>query len=268
MTNEQWHTAVDPKVEGTWNIHNALLGKDAELDFFLMTSSISGSVGTATEANYCAGNYFLDLFARKLSSCYRVISSRWKLVESSGRLPRRRKFARLPPFPRPPRINHDYGYDEGVSAHILTGLEPIELQRIRKKGFEGSYPGLSDPRSAVLSRSLRSTSQGSKGGVETRGHGDLPPEVASALDAGVPLGDAVRAHVMRRFGSLVLIAFERVDAHRPLDAYGMDSMVGAEFRSWFYKAFGVDVPFPELLGKATTLDGLSKKIVSEIEKRR
>ena len=92
--------------------------------------------------------------------------------------------------------------------------------------------------------------------------------MASALDAGVPLEDAVRVHVMRRFGSLVLIAFERVDAHRPLDAYGMDSMVGAEFRSWFYKAFGVDVPFLELLGKATTLDGLSRKIVSEIEKRR
>lgn len=75
MTNEQWHTAVDPKVGGTWNIHNAFLGKDAELDFFLMTSSILGSVGTATEANHCAGNYFLDLFARKLSSCYGVISS-------------------------------------------------------------------------------------------------------------------------------------------------------------------------------------------------
>ena len=165
-------------------------------------------------------------------------------------------------------INDNYGYDDGASAHILTGLEPIELQKIRKKGFEGSYPGLSDPRSAVLSRSLRSTSQGSKGGVETRGHNDLPPEVASALDAGVPLEDAVRVHVMRRFGNLVLIAFERVDAHRPLDAYGMDSMVGAEFRSWFYKAFGVDVPFLEILGKATTLDGLSRKIVSEIEKRR
>ena len=76
MTNEQWHTAVNPKVEGTWNIHNALLGKDAELDFFLMTSSISGSVGTATEANYCAGNYFLDLFARKSFSSCRITSSR------------------------------------------------------------------------------------------------------------------------------------------------------------------------------------------------
>ena len=45
-----------------------------------------------------------------------------------------------------------YDYDVGASAHILTGLEPMELQKIRKKGFEGSYPGLSDPRSAVPSR--------------------------------------------------------------------------------------------------------------------
>ena len=33
-----------------------------------MTSSVSGSVGTATEGNYCAANYFLDIFARFLKS--------------------------------------------------------------------------------------------------------------------------------------------------------------------------------------------------------
>lgn len=170
-----------------------------------------------------------------------------------------------------PHAEHDY--DGGASAHILTGLEPIELQKIRKKGFEGSYPGLADPRSAVLSRALRGSSdQAGKGGVgslqqQQQRHGDLPLEVASALDGGSTLEEAVRNHVMRRFGSLVLIPPERVDAHRPLDAYGMDSMVGAEFRSWFYKSFGVDVPFLELLGKATTLDGLSRRIVGEIESR-
>lgn len=33
-----------------------------------MTSSVSDSVGTATEGNYCAANYFLDIFARFLRS--------------------------------------------------------------------------------------------------------------------------------------------------------------------------------------------------------
>jgi hypothetical protein len=66
MSNESWHTGIDPKVSGIWNLHNGIQhnGKDSELRFFLMMSSISGSVGTVTEGNYCAGNHFLDMFAR------------------------------------------------------------------------------------------------------------------------------------------------------------------------------------------------------------
>ena len=56
-----WH---QPKIHGTWNIHNALADKEEALDFFLMTSSIAGSIGVATGSNYCAANYFLDTFAR------------------------------------------------------------------------------------------------------------------------------------------------------------------------------------------------------------
>ena len=52
MTNEAWHTGIQPKWRGTWNIHKALEGRDSQLDFFLMTSSVSGSVGTSTESNY------------------------------------------------------------------------------------------------------------------------------------------------------------------------------------------------------------------------
>ncbi|KAL2194014.1 KR domain-containing protein, partial [Corynascus similis CBS 632.67] len=66
MPNEWWHTGIDPKLIGSWNLYNALQGRTADLDFFLMTSSVSGSVGTATEGNYCAANYFLDVFARFL----------------------------------------------------------------------------------------------------------------------------------------------------------------------------------------------------------
>lgn len=64
MPNRYWHTCLDPKVHGTWNLHNALKGKEDKLEFFLLTSSISGSIGTATDSNYCAANYFLDNFAR------------------------------------------------------------------------------------------------------------------------------------------------------------------------------------------------------------
>ena len=64
MSNNHWHTGIDPKVHRSWNLHQAIKGQDSELEFFLMTSSVSGSVGTASESNYCAGNFFLDMFAR------------------------------------------------------------------------------------------------------------------------------------------------------------------------------------------------------------
>ncbi|KAF1948635.1 hypothetical protein CC80DRAFT_583724 [Byssothecium circinans] len=68
LSNESWHTSVQPKVQGTWNVHNALRieGRDNKLDFFLMTSSICGTAGTAAEANYCAANAFQDAFASHL----------------------------------------------------------------------------------------------------------------------------------------------------------------------------------------------------------
>ncbi|RYP08079.1 hypothetical protein DL764_002119 [Monosporascus ibericus] len=298
MENSQWHTGIDPKVQGTWNIHNALQGRDSELDFFLMTSSISGSVGTATEANYCAGNYFLDVFARyRRSLGLPAISVGLGMISEVGYLHENPEIEALllrkgiQPIPEsefltfidislsssssdsdsPRTLGY---YDTSASAHILTGLEPTELVKIRERGFEGSYPGLGDPRSAVLSRALHAHTHKKRAATQKRGivggAGDghpMPIEVAEDLEAGTPLTDAVRAHVSRRFGSLVLLPPEKVDGRRPLDAYGMDSMVGAEFRSWFYKSFGVDVPFLELLSRSTTLEGLAARVVKEIEMR-
>lgn len=63
MDHQAWQTAVQPKWAGTWNLHKGLEGHDKALDFFLLMSSMSGSVGTATESNYCAANGFLDAFA-------------------------------------------------------------------------------------------------------------------------------------------------------------------------------------------------------------
>lgn len=56
-----WTTALRPKVQGTWNLHNAL---PEDLDFFVLFSSISGTLGSYGQANYASGNTFLDSFVR------------------------------------------------------------------------------------------------------------------------------------------------------------------------------------------------------------
>ncbi|KAL3453049.1 hypothetical protein BJX65DRAFT_302946 [Aspergillus insuetus] len=64
MTHPTWTKAIDPKVRGTWNLHNALLTLQPEqkLDFFFLFSSISAAGGQWGQANYNAGNTFLDAF--------------------------------------------------------------------------------------------------------------------------------------------------------------------------------------------------------------
>lgn len=52
---------MDPKVIGSWNLHQ--LTKDMKLDFFVTYSSISSVWGSAGQAQYAAGNHFLDALA-------------------------------------------------------------------------------------------------------------------------------------------------------------------------------------------------------------
>lgn len=61
LTYEQWRAAVEPKVNGTWNLHEVFADS---IDFFILLSSAAGIFGSFSQGNYCAGNTFQDAFAR------------------------------------------------------------------------------------------------------------------------------------------------------------------------------------------------------------
>jgi aryl carrier-like protein len=64
MTFEEWSIATHPKIQGSWNLHNAALANGANLDFFVLFSSLSGIVGQPGQANYASANTFLDAFTQ------------------------------------------------------------------------------------------------------------------------------------------------------------------------------------------------------------
>ncbi|KAK5996471.1 Highly reducing polyketide synthase srdA [Cladobotryum mycophilum] len=266
MSNKYWHTGIDPKVHGTWHLYNSLRanGHDSTLDFFLMTSSVSGSVGTATESNYCAGNHFLDHFARFMrSQGLPAVSIGFGMISEVGYLHDNPEIEAillrkgiqaidadeliqltdLALSSSSAGVGIDHAHDHLAAAHLLTGLEAFGLKELRKKGFDGNLPALDDPRANLLASALD----------------------AKLMEAGKTLPQAVQDHIRRRFGNLVLMKFEAVDVKKPLAAYGMDSMIGAEFRSWFYQSMKVDVPLAMLLGKTSTLETLGEVAVAALE---
>ncbi|KAI0204850.1 reducing type I polyketide synthase 10 [Astrocystis sublimbata] len=292
MSNHYWHTAIDPKVQGTWYLHNALRasGRDGNLDFFLLTSSISGSVGTATESNYCAANHFLDLFARhRRSQGLPAVSIGLGMISEVGYLHDNPEIEAL--LKRKgihaidadelvqildlalsssssaeagapaalPSIHHPT--DGLASAHLLTGLEPTGLKELRRQGFDGNNPTLDDPRAALLAHALDGAGDVDRAAQEGR----YPVPVAKGLQDGLTLTEAVLDFVRHRFGNLVLIKYDAVDIAKPLSDYGMDSMLAAEFRTWFWSSMAVDIPLLMLMSKTCNLAGLAEMAVAALE---
>ncbi|KAJ9482561.1 hypothetical protein VN97_g10867 [Penicillium thymicola] len=64
MSHKDWQDVLSSKVAGTWNLHNALDGNDANLQFFVVCGSITGVMGNAGQVNYSAANAFVSSFAQ------------------------------------------------------------------------------------------------------------------------------------------------------------------------------------------------------------
>ena len=290
MTSKNWHTSIGPKVKGTWNLHNALRGRDSQLDFFLITSSISGSVGTATESNYCAANTFLDSFARyRRSLNLPATSLGLGMISEVGYLHEHPEIEALLARKGIHAINEEEMLqivdialthnvcsnmtDSGhfAEAHILTGLEVIGLQKIRDKGFEGGSHVLDDPRASLIARALNSSDSSGATATEGSQSSHLPPEIVDALakrgedgEGDHALLDAAEAVLARKICNLLLLSEEQLSPQTQLADFGMDSMLAAEFRTFVFNTFAIDVPFLTLLDKTTSVESLAKLVMDGI----
>ncbi|KAJ5817603.1 Acyl transferase/acyl hydrolase/lysophospholipase [Penicillium robsamsonii] len=287
MPHSAWHTTIGPKVQGTWNLHNALSqGRDAQLDFFVMTSSISGTVGTATESNYCAANSFLDAFARYRNRLgLPAISIGYGMISEVGYLHEHPDIEALMKRKGIHPINEDEliqimnmalvnqipstwdsRYDHLAGSHLLTGVEFIGLQGQRERGFEGDNHVFADPRAALFTASFSRCAAGERETHSAAAH--LPGEIARALrdnqDTEYIL-DTLRGVVSKKLSNLILLPESELEADRPLGDFGLDSMLAAEFRTFIFRTFEVDVPFIVLLKRSTTVNLLTGLIAQGLQ---
>ncbi|KAL8768386.1 MAG: hypothetical protein Q9194_005723 [Teloschistes cf. exilis] len=290
MTNAAWHTGIQPKWRGTWNIHEALEANDTQLDFFLMMSSVSGSVGTATESNYCSANGFLDAFARYRRSLGKPVTSiGFGMISEVGYLHENPEIEALLLRKGIQPLNEEeflqvldlslcgrpsaggMEYDKLARSHILTGLEPFGIRKMMEQGFDVSNGTMQDPRTVLLAASLH-PKEGSEGAavasIEATWSKGLPVAVVKALATGAAeatsLKEAILTLVRRRFSNLLLMPLDEVDPKKPLASFGMDSMIAAEYRTWFWTIFKVDIPFLDILSSTNNLQTLADMVEKEL----
>lgn len=51
---------------------------------------------------------------------------------------------------------------------------------------------------------------------------------------------------------------EEFDPHKPLQAYGVDSLIAVKIRTWIFKGMGADVAVFDILGRNSIVDFSAK----------
>ncbi|KAI9662567.1 MAG: putative secondary metabolism biosynthetic enzyme [Bathelium mastoideum] len=252
MSIQDYQTAVVPKVRGSWNVHD-LLPKD--LDFFILLSSASGVVGNFGQSNYCVGNTYQDALARhRVAQGLKAASVDLGMILSVGfaaenqdtmahlrqagfNAMREGEFLAMlnalcnPNLPPP----------NPISSQIAIGIEAPEAMRI--KGID-EPPWMQDPLFKQLFQIRTGTGSGSDANKDAKKYGVMLSTCTTDEEATNVVTDAI---VQKLCKALSTTARE-IDIKKPLHAYGVDSLVAVELRTWFAKEIAAEVAVFDIMG--------------------
>ncbi|KAK7754992.1 Type I Iterative PKS [Diatrype stigma] len=266
MSFRDWQVAVNPKVCGSWNLHE-LLPKG--MDFFILTSSITGIMGQATQINYAAGNTYQDALARyRLSIGEKAVSLDLGLLATGGLLAQNEGLAeRLAAENVYTMLSEsdvlglfDYFCDPhldigGISPQIISGIVNPSLRDRRGANFPAafSHPFWSQ---LLAHRDSKEESEGDTGGVA-----NLNRSLAEAGSV-AEMCEIVAGAIADQICNLVLTPRASISLEEPLHMAGADSLSAVYLRNWIMKQFAVDVAIFDILGDMSIV-ALGNFITSE-----
>lgn len=284
MSVEDYITAIEAKVQGTWNLHHAseeALAQQQPLDFFTMLSSVSGVIGNKGQANYSAGNTFLDAFASyRLSRGLAAntvdlgaIQDVGYVAEVGAGLESRFNTSQWTPINEAVlRRILSYSILQQDRRRPLNALSKAQLITGIAYPLNASSSDLADePRFSYLFGG--SDADGDAG--DDDGEGGSKDEADSAARAfrlmvehAAPGADAdplVKAAVGLLSAQIVQVLRleSEVEAGKPLVAYGLDSLSAVEIRGWSRTKLGAELSTLDITN-ASSIFALCEKVVAKL----
>ncbi|PTB42734.1 hypothetical protein M441DRAFT_166252 [Trichoderma asperellum CBS 433.97] len=275
MSIEDWNAVTKPKVQGTWNLHNATLSKGIDLDFFLLFSSLSGIVGQVGQSNYASANTFLDAFvqyrARHNLPCTAIDLGAMKGV---GYLSENTELLRK---------MQGTGWSVVQETELLGALDLAMMtpatrnQRKKANSFGDTFllglvptvPLNSPSSSSRLKRDVRMAIYHN---IDAGNHlkaGSAPDGLRAFLasvkqDPSVlKTSEAVEilaVEIARKLFSLLLAEDAEIDITQNTADLGLDSLVAVELRAWWKLNLGFDISTLDMLSLGTA-EALGKRAV-------
>jgi acyl carrier protein len=287
MSHEEWNASTAPKVQGTWNLHNASMDAGVNLDFFLMFSSVSGIVGQAGQANYASGNSFLDAFAQyrnglglpaSVVDMGAVEDVGW-ISEHQGMMGKMARSGFKPVLEQ-----------EVIDAMVISMLVHHRPENALESAFAVSSKNafgfvhknmflvglallipLHDPSNYVIwKKDRRMASYHNNSTVAaTAASTDVLKSYLSSAQADPSILKTAEAaslfalEIGKKLLDLLLKPQEGLKTSMPLVDLGLDSLVALELRAWMKQVFSFDMPMLEMTSMGS-LDLLGQHTANEV----
>lgn len=284
MSWDDWLAASQPKIQGTWNLHDALLREQPNnpLDFFFLFSSTAATGGWWGQANYHAGNTFLESFISYrhqlgLAACALNIG----FISETGYVADR---------PEAADTARATGQKFNTESELLECIEEMLLKRSKPTATSSSQEKNQDVlvQKSLLAMGLRSTVPTTASTCRLPWRKDRRMLAHRVLEASAATlsassksssSDSELARFIREMSSdIVLLQSSETAAFlateigktllkfvlRPesdlnleasLSTIGIDSLVSLEVRAWIRRWMGVDLVTLEIMNCAN-LHGL------------
>lgn len=258
MSFEDWTAAIQPKVDGTQNLHNIL---PKNMDFFIFLSSIAGIFGSPGQSNYGAGNSYQDALAQyRVANGQKAISLDLGIFRSAGILTDNKDMA--------DKFNACSVFQPVTEEELLALLEiycdpavgllsPSKCQLVigigttaslRERGVDEAY-WMRKAFFRHLNQIDGTNSASSASSDKSINYVAMYTASSSLAEAGAVVSQALMAKLSETLSILV----EELDLNKQMHTYGVDSLVAVELRNWFAREWSADVAIFDILG-ATPAD--------------
>ncbi|KAF2264111.1 ketoacyl-synt-domain-containing protein [Lojkania enalia] len=266
MSLDDWNVAIKSKVTASWNLHKAL---PAGMDFFVMTSSMSGILGMISQSSYAGGNVYQDALARhRIALGEKAAALDLGVLQDVGFLTEAQK----------ERLNRMgyfvFNYEAEIHALLDIFCDPanamltaIECRPIT--GFKTTAQMVADGVEVPFTfgqplwrhTQYAHVEETKKSRVASTGF-DVRGLIESAETMAQATAIATGA-LRKRVAVLLSTQEERLVESSAMHSYGIDSLVAIELRNWSQKTFGVEVAVFEIVGGASFV-GVGMSIATKI----
>ncbi|NUS55967.1 MAG: SDR family NAD(P)-dependent oxidoreductase, partial [Streptomycetaceae bacterium] len=240
LDDDKWATALRPKADAAWHLHELTAGLD--LAAFVLYSSASGILGGAGQGNYAAGNAFLDgLAAHRHTLGLPAVSLAWGLWAESagmgGRLGDTDLARMARTGTRPLSAEQGLGLFDAALESDRAALVPIRLDTSVLRALDDVPALLRELAPAQAARrSLR------KAVTTTAREGTSLAARLAGL--GATEQEELLVHTVRAAAAAVLghTAAGDIDPRRTFKDLGVDSLTAVELRNRLNTATGLRLP--------------------------